>query len=91
MRTEIIEAQEQYGNDIPYDALVALPYLDAFCRETMRMYVSVFSWSDRTLTIYITVLKLSSCRADHARVSTSLVIPSSLPEFILLPGPRGIL
>lgn len=37
LRTEIIEAQEKHGKEIPYDELVALPYLDAFCRETMRM------------------------------------------------------
>ena len=37
LRAEIVEAQEQYGQDIPYDALVALPYMDAICREILRL------------------------------------------------------
>lgn len=39
LRAELAEAQERYGEDIPHDELVALPYMDAFCRETMRMCV----------------------------------------------------
>lgn len=26
-----------HGGDIPYDELVALPYMDAVCRETLRL------------------------------------------------------
>ena len=37
LRAEIVEAQEQYGEDIPYDELVALPYMDAVCREILRL------------------------------------------------------
>ena len=37
MRAEILEASQ--GQDIPYDQLVELPYLDAVCRETLRLYV----------------------------------------------------
>ncbi|KAG5636862.1 hypothetical protein H0H81_006584 [Sphagnurus paluster] len=37
LRQEIREAREQYGQ-IPHDELVALPYLDAICRETLRLY-----------------------------------------------------
>ncbi|KAH6919088.1 cytochrome P450 [Coprinopsis sp. MPI-PUGE-AT-0042] len=37
LRTEIREAKEQYGR-LTYDQLMALPYLDAVCKETMRMY-----------------------------------------------------
>ncbi|KAG5634821.1 hypothetical protein H0H81_000603 [Sphagnurus paluster] len=36
LRQEIREAREQYG-EIPHDELVALPYLDAICRETLRL------------------------------------------------------
>lgn len=39
LRAEIIEAQERYGMDLPYDELVALPYMDAFCREILRLCV----------------------------------------------------
>lgn len=39
LRAEILEAQAQFGEDIPYDDLVALPYMDAFIRESLRLYV----------------------------------------------------
>ncbi|KAL0060215.1 hypothetical protein AAF712_012970, partial [Marasmius tenuissimus] len=39
LRQELREAREaQGGEDVPYDVLVALPYLDAICRETLRLY-----------------------------------------------------
>ncbi|KAH9852301.1 cytochrome P450 [Lenzites betulinus] len=37
VRAEVLEASHD-GRDIPYDELVALPYLDAVCRETLRMF-----------------------------------------------------
>ena len=37
LRAELLEVQTRLGRDIPYDALVALPYLDAFCRESLRL------------------------------------------------------
>ena len=39
LRAEILEAQAQFGEDIPYDDLVALPYMDAFIRESLRLQV----------------------------------------------------
>ena len=38
LRDEILEAQA--GEEVPYDRLNDLPYLDAVCRETLRLYVS---------------------------------------------------
>ncbi|KAH6909125.1 cytochrome P450 [Coprinopsis sp. MPI-PUGE-AT-0042] len=37
LRKEIREAKEQYG-ELNYDQLNALPYLDAVCREMLRLY-----------------------------------------------------
>ncbi|KAH6919089.1 cytochrome P450 [Coprinopsis sp. MPI-PUGE-AT-0042] len=37
LRAEIREAKERHGR-LDYDQLMALPYLDAVCRETLRMY-----------------------------------------------------
>ena len=37
LRAELIEASSAAGGDIPYDQLVDLPYLDAVCRETLRL------------------------------------------------------
>ena len=36
VRTELMEAAND-GEDIPYNQLVDLPYLDAVCRETLRL------------------------------------------------------
>ncbi|KAG5653540.1 hypothetical protein H0H81_012349 [Sphagnurus paluster] len=36
LRGEVQAAREQYG-EIPYDVLMALPFLDAICRESMRL------------------------------------------------------
>lgn len=36
LRAEILEAQGD-GEDISYDQLVELPYLEAVCRETLRL------------------------------------------------------
>ncbi|KAJ3514909.1 hypothetical protein NLJ89_g2097 [Agrocybe chaxingu] len=39
VRKEIQDARKDCGGeDIPYDTLVHLPYLDAVCRETLRLY-----------------------------------------------------
>lgn len=38
LREEILQATS--GEGIPYDELVELPYLDAICRETLRLYVT---------------------------------------------------
>nr|F1SY85.1 RecName: Full=Cytochrome P450 monooxygenase 91; Flags: Precursor [Postia placenta Mad-698-R]BAK09429.1 cytochrome P450 [Postia placenta] len=40
MRAEIVAALGG-GQEIPYDTLVDLPYLDAVCRETLRLYAPV--------------------------------------------------
>ena len=40
LRHEIRQARKDSGGeDIPYDTLVSLPYLDAICRETLRLWV----------------------------------------------------
>ena len=35
LRQELLNAQ--HDGDIPYDQLVSLPYLEAVCRETLRL------------------------------------------------------
>ncbi|KAI0649221.1 cytochrome P450 [Trametes meyenii] len=41
LRYELTDARERYGEAIPYDELMQLPYLDAVCRETLRLYAPV--------------------------------------------------
>lgn len=38
LRAEILEAMREHGPELPYDVLTELPYLDAVCRETLRLY-----------------------------------------------------
>ena len=41
LRAELREAYENFGDEPDYDQLVNLPYLDAVCRETLRLYVGI--------------------------------------------------
>ncbi|KAF8971842.1 cytochrome P450 [Flammula alnicola] len=41
LRKEIREAKEAEGGDLSYDKLVSLQYLDAICRETLRLHSPV--------------------------------------------------
>ncbi len=39
LRKEVLQSKEDNGGqELDYDALIALPYLDAIVRETLRMY-----------------------------------------------------
>jgi cytochrome P450 len=38
LRKEIINARKS-GGDLSHDELLALPYLDAICKETLRLWV----------------------------------------------------
>ena len=44
LRQEIVDARSHHGN-LEYDELVALPYLDAVCRESLRLSVLDFLFS----------------------------------------------
>jgi cytochrome P450 len=39
LRAELRDAHENFGAQPDHDDLVNLPYLDAVCRETLRLYV----------------------------------------------------
>ena len=41
LRAEVTEAMGGDTADIAYDDLVKLPYLDAICRETLRVFAPV--------------------------------------------------
>ncbi|KAG6844218.1 hypothetical protein H0H87_008764 [Tephrocybe sp. NHM501043] len=41
LRAEIQEALKEHEGDIPYDVLVSLPFMDAVCRETLRVHAPV--------------------------------------------------
>jgi cytochrome P450 len=37
LRSEILDALKDHGGDLDYDTLSSLPYLDAVCRESLRV------------------------------------------------------
>ena len=41
LRAEILDAQGRFGTDIPYDDLVALPYMNALVCESLRSCVFI--------------------------------------------------
>jgi len=72
LRIEIREAKQD-GNDLTYDQLEKLPYLDAICRETLRLSV-VIAYQELLLTKY---LQISSCKHSLPNVSFHFLSCSS--------------
>jgi len=58
LRHEITQARTKTGS-LAYDELVSLPYLDAVCRETLRLYPPVSSLS-RTYVFFLRLFEI--CR-----------------------------
>ncbi|KAI0713881.1 cytochrome P450 [Earliella scabrosa] len=80
LREEIIDARERYGGDIPYDELSQLPYLDAICRETLRLHAPVNIVSRKARTD--TVLPLSTpIRGVDGKQITEIPIPRDTTIF----------
>jgi cytochrome P450 len=40
LRQEVKEAMQTHGEDLPYDVIMEMPYLDAICREILRLWVT---------------------------------------------------
>ena len=55
LRKEIVEARRDRG-DLSLDDLFELPYLEAVCRETLRLYVRLLGRVLRYLTISYTAM-----------------------------------
>ena len=51
LRKEVTDARALHG-DLDYDLLMGLPYLDAVCRETLRLYAPV-SVVNRTYVLIV--------------------------------------
>ncbi len=78
LRLEIREARKD-GNDLTYDELDKLPYLDAICRETLRLLV-VITYQELSL---IKNWQISSCTLSHTNVSFHSLSVSHSDDFIL--------
>ena len=59
LRSEVTEARAKTG-DLTYDGLVSLPYLDAVCRESLRLYPPVSYLSRTYVHALIPIIEPSS-------------------------------
>ena len=89
LREEIQEARGNSDVDLAYDDLVKLPYLDAVCRETMRLFAPVLLTGRR----YVTAASGSSILLDSMKLmlngQNSAAKDMSLPLSIPVRGRDG--
>ncbi|KAI0370603.1 cytochrome P450 [Pilatotrama ljubarskyi] len=82
LRQEIMEAKRaRGGGDIDYDDLVALPYLDAVCRETLRVHVPApFRFREARQDV---ILPLSEpVRGRDGRLMHEILVPKDTSVFV---------
>lgn len=84
LRAEIREAKSRYGHP-NYDELVGLPYLDAVCRETLRLYPPVPSLS-RVVKEDAVVPLLKPIRGTDGKDITELFLPKGNTVMISIVG-----
>ncbi|KAF9443231.1 cytochrome P450 [Macrolepiota fuliginosa MF-IS2] len=86
LRTELREAKgDNGGEELGYDQLVSLPYLDAVCRETLRVYPPVANTIRDARKDMILPLSKPIKTTTGAEVS-ELVVPSGTTLFLSLLG-----
>ncbi|KAH9923711.1 cytochrome P450 [Epithele typhae] len=74
LRDELREAHHRFGENISYDDLNRLSYLDAICRETLRLFAPVALTSREAMKD--TILPLSDpIRGVDGRLITEIPIP----------------
>ncbi|KIK57112.1 hypothetical protein GYMLUDRAFT_247366 [Collybiopsis luxurians FD-317 M1] len=82
LRSELIETRRQNGGqDLSYDELVSLPYLDAVCRETLRLHppvshVSRIARQDAVVPLSKPVIGLDGAKMHEVAVpkGTSVIV-----------------
>ncbi|KAI1794332.1 cytochrome P450 [Ganoderma leucocontextum] len=82
LRQEILDAQnDNGGNDLGYDDLVSLPYLDAVCRETLRLFPpAIFRFRETREDV---VLPLSEpVRGVDGTMMSEIPIPKDTTVFV---------
>ncbi|EKM49766.1 uncharacterized protein PHACADRAFT_214286 [Phanerochaete carnosa HHB-10118-sp] len=84
VRMELMQAVP-VGEDIPYDQLVDLPYLDAVCRETLRLHPPVNFLGRETRDDIIMPLSEPVQGLDGTSVS-EIVVPKDTTVFISIRG-----
>ncbi|KAI0823770.1 cytochrome P450 [Trametes gibbosa] len=72
LRKEILEASNG-GEDLEYDTLVSLPYLDAVCRETLRLHSPITTVFRETRKDAVLPLSEPIVGVDGSKISEILV------------------
>jgi len=80
LREEVLASRTTHG-DIPYDELNALPFMDAVCRETLRLYPPVSTVTRSTQENVVLPLSDPVIGLD-GREMHSLLIPKNTNVFI---------
>ncbi|EIM86870.1 cytochrome P450 [Stereum hirsutum FP-91666 SS1] len=75
LREELINARKEIEGDFDYDTLMGLPYLEAVCRETLRMYPPVTQILRTTRKD--TILPLGTPLSVKGNTVSELFIPSN--------------
>ncbi|KAI0072596.1 cytochrome P450 [Panus rudis PR-1116 ss-1] len=75
LRQEIRAAKKEYGDeDIPYDALFSLPYLEAVCREALRLY-SPLTTMNKVAREDIVLPFSTPIRGEDGSMMTEVLVP----------------
>ncbi|KAG5652189.1 hypothetical protein H0H81_005988, partial [Sphagnurus paluster] len=81
LRAEIAEAISTYGEDMTYDELVSLPFLDAVCRETLRLYPPA-SLSSRVARRDVSVPLSTPIKGIDGRKMDSILVPEGTKVYV---------
>ncbi|KAI0713831.1 cytochrome P450 [Earliella scabrosa] len=80
LRAELVEATHGGTIDLDYDTLMKLPYLDAVCRETLRVFALV-AITGRTATKDLVLPFSEPVRGRDGKLRTEVVIPRGTATF----------
>ncbi|KAF5360939.1 hypothetical protein D9756_005070 [Leucocoprinus leucothites] len=86
LREELIQAKKDNGGEeLGYDQLVTLPYLDAICRETLRVYPPVAT-GIRTARKDMVLPLSKPLKTTSGKEVTELIVPNGTTIFISILG-----
>uniref|UniRef100_A0A0W0FKH2 Cytochrome p450 n=1 Tax=Moniliophthora roreri TaxID=221103 RepID=A0A0W0FKH2_MONRR len=86
LRQEILEARRNNdGKDLNYDQLVNMPYLDAICRETLRLYAPVIR-SVRTSTRDTVIPLATPMTGTDGNLISEIPVPKGTDVYVSLIG-----
>ncbi|KAK7688291.1 hypothetical protein QCA50_008661 [Cerrena zonata] len=83
LRTEIKNACQDSEGDIPYDKLVSLPYMDAVCRESLRLYPP-FSFINRETQKDIVMPLSQPMRGVNGNYLQEILVPKDTAVLIAI-------